>query len=179
MEISYKTQNPGNEHLSIDLIPNKITYLIFFIIWVFVFLISTVLIVYRAYKKKAVNRITIMILANYFVMMAYSMIHYIYWILFSKYGKAWLSYQLTLIFLEAIVLCIYLIIINVVANGYKIVHEQFNWNAFAKNIAIISILVVTSLLMQYTNFFLLIFLVVEIIALVVLLKMDISKTISM
>lgn len=40
IKIFYKVQNPGNEHLPLDLIPNKITYLVFFVIWIGVFLVS-------------------------------------------------------------------------------------------------------------------------------------------
>lgn len=42
VEIEYMVLNPGNEHLSFDLIPNKRTYLMFFIIWATVFFISIV-----------------------------------------------------------------------------------------------------------------------------------------
>lgn len=45
INIYYVVMNPGNEHLSVDLIPNKITYLIFFLLWVIVFAASLLIIV--------------------------------------------------------------------------------------------------------------------------------------
>lgn len=48
LKLSYVVMNPGNEHLSYDLIPNKLTYLIFFITWVIVLLVSSIITGVRA-----------------------------------------------------------------------------------------------------------------------------------
>ena len=64
-----------------------------------------------------------------------------------------------------------------VASGYKIVHLLFQYRRFIKNAVIILFMLLTSLLMSYSNFFLTILMVSEIVILILLLKMDISYTI--
>lgn len=160
------------------MIPNKITYLIFTCIWVCVFLISSTCLLFKTYKTKSINMVSVLILLTYLAILVYCIVRYIYWMLKSEYGRSWLGFELPLILIETTILLLYLIIISLVAHGYKVVNENLTWAALVKNIVIILIFVVTSLLMQYTNFFLMIFMVVEIIALVLLLKMDINKTIS-
>jgi hypothetical protein len=178
IRIEYKVVNPGGEHLSADLIPNKATYLIFFVIWILVFIISTAWMVRKILKWNSVSYLSITILLTYLMITIYCILRYFYWLEMSKYGQVESFYEIILLAIEAFILLWYLVILNMVANGYKIVHPRFQTKAFCKNTVITIFILCTSLLMQYSNFFLMIFMVVEIVILVLLLKMDIWHNIT-
>lgn len=174
IKINYVVVNPGNEHLSYDLIPNKITYLIFFITWVIVLVISSIITGLRACYKKNVNYLSILILISFVFITSYWIVRYAYWMSFSKRGEVDYRFDLFVKMLEIAALFFYLVIINMVASGYRIVSLEFKFFKFIKNIFIIFLLVMTSLFMEYSNFFLMIFMAIEIVALVLILKIDIN-----
>jgi hypothetical protein len=93
---------------------------------------------------------------------------------FSKRGEVDYRFDLFVKMLEIAALFFYLVIINMVASGYRIVSLEFKFFKFIKNIFIIFLLVMTSLFMEYSNFFLMIFMAIEIVALVLILKIDIN-----
>lgn len=94
--------------------------------------------------------------------------------IFSKSGVVDHRFNLFVKMIEIAAFFSYLIIINMVASGYRIVSLEFKFFKFIKNIFIIFLLVMTSLFMEYSNFFLMIFMAIEIVALVLILKIDIN-----
>jgi hypothetical protein len=94
--------------------------------------------------------------------------------IFSKTGEVDYRFNLFVKLLEITAFFFYLIIINMVASGYRIVSDEFKFFKFIKNTFIIFLLVMTSLFMEYSNFFLMIFMGIEIAGLVLILKIDIN-----
>jgi len=178
ISLTYKALNPGKEHLSVDLIPNKLTYLIFFITWIIVSAISCLMISYRIFKKQSLSYLSILILCSYFMITCYLILRYVYWALISWLGKVSIYFEGSLILLEVLIMLVYLIIINLVANGYKIVTDSFSWGRFTKNLVIMLLIVFTSFFVQFQNLFLMIFLVAEVIVMVIFLYVDIKSWIS-
>lgn len=119
-----------------------------------------------------------MILVIYFAIMIYCIIRYTYWMLLSKYGNDRIVFDLSNLFLEIFIMTMYLTIINMMAQGYQIMSFSFTFKPFIKNVIIGSFILITQLLMTFANFFLMIFMVVEIIILILVLKMDISSNIT-
>lgn len=174
LKLSYVVMNPGNEHLSYDLIPNKLTYLIFFITWVIVLLVSSIITGVRAWYKRNYNYLSILILVTFFFITWYWVVRYFYWMIFSREGEVDSKFDLFVKMLETASFLFYLIIINMVAWGYRIVTLEFKFFKFIKNVFIIFLLMMTTLFMEYSNFFLMIFMAVEIVGLVIILKVDIN-----
>lgn len=171
--INYVVVNPGNEHLSFDLIPNKITYLVFFLTWICVLLVSGGIVGFKAFRKHNLSYLSILILFSYGLITGYLVLRYAYWIVFSNYGRVNGYFETVVNLLEVSTFMIYLVIINLVASGYRIVCESFSWGRFTKNIVVMSFIVVISLFLRYTNFFLLIFVAVGLIVMVIFLRLDI------
>jgi len=96
----------------------------------------------------------------------------------SKFGRIELIFDLLMALIEVLNQLFYLVILTLVANGYKILHPKFQCKSYTKNIIITFFILLTSLALRYSNFYMMIIMIVEIIALVVLLKMDISNTIT-
>lgn len=110
---------------------------------------------------------------TYFTLTLYCISRYFYWWAMSKFGRIELIFDLLMVGIEVLIQLFYLVILNLVANGYKILHPKFKWKSSAKNVIITLFILFTSLVMQYSNFYMMIIMIVEIFALVVLLKMDI------
>ena len=176
--IQYQVLNPGNEHLSLDLIPNKITYYIFFIVWILVFIISTIWMIRKWWMRKKPNLLCLLILSTYFLIMIYWIGKYYYWKFLSIRGKIDDAYEIIFLALETLIMGLYLSIINMMAYGYQITTMNVKFNPFLKNILIMGFILLTSMLMKLSRFVVMIFMIVEIIALILLLNMDIFTNIS-
>lgn len=174
LKLTYVVMNPGNEHLSYDLIPNKLTYLIFFITWVIVLLVSSIITGAKAWYKRNFNYLSILILVTFFFITWYWLARYAYWTIFSSRGEVDSKFDFFVKMLETASFLFYLIIINMVGWGYRIVTLEFKFFKFIKNVFIIFLLMMTTLFMEYSNFFLMIFMAVEIVGLVIILKVDIN-----
>ncbi|CAI2370146.1 unnamed protein product [Moneuplotes crassus] len=175
--INYTVVNPGGEHLSVDLIPNKLTYLVFFITWICVLLISSAVVSLRVYKRHDLSYICLLILLSYFIITSYLILRYIYWRNFSKNGKVNIYFEGFLNFIEVFSIVMYLIIIHLVGSGYKIISNSFSCYKCAKNIAVMLCIGITSLFLRYTSFILLIFFGTEVIIMVIFLRCDIQSCI--
>lgn len=56
--VNYVALNPGDEHLSFDLIPNKMTYAIFSLTWIGMLVFSTVIVGRQAIKTRRFNYVS-------------------------------------------------------------------------------------------------------------------------
>ena len=173
-KVKYVVLNPGNEHLSFDLIPNKVTYLVFFLTWIGVLIVSGFLTGVRALKRRSLSYLSVLILFSYSVITLYLILRYVYWKVFSNNGTVSPYLSVTVNLIEVTSLGIYLVILSMVANGYKIVNNKFSCASFAKYIVIIFFILITSLFLNYVDFFLLFFITSEIIIFVLFLKVDTS-----
>ena len=176
--IEYTMLNPGNEHLSYDLIPNKITYFVFLILWIIGFGLTTVDIIFKKVKNHKLFSFNLLINLSFFALMLYWTTQYAYWMNLSRTGKETVIISLMILFFEILTLWYYLIILLIIANGYKIVYDEFRWKSSGKVLILIGFILMTNLLMKYSNFYLMIILLVEIIILVLLLKMDINSNVT-
>ena len=174
----YKVINPGNEHLSTDMIPNKKTYLIWVIIWILIFIASSSLIIVKIYQTKSFNIHSILILINYFIVTIFWIGKYFYWINLSKHGKISDAADPLLLIFESIILTLYLLIINLYASGYKIVNQYFRFLSFAKNLIAIGFYVIFALILNYQFLFVVIFMLILIVIMILMLRMDISTSIQ-
>ena len=178
LKIEYFVVNPNDEHLSSDMIPNKVTYLVCIIIWVFVFIFSTILMIFRIIKTRYFSIHCILILINYFFVTLYWIYKYCYWNALSNIGYVAEINDIGILAIENASLILYLFIINLIASGYKIVHQNFKLISFAKNLIVIGFFVIFSLLLNFSIVFILIFMLIIIIILIMVIRMDISASIQ-
>ena len=176
--IDYSVINPGEEHLSSDAIPNKTTYLYWLIISLTVFVVSIVLIIVRIWKASHLSFYWILILINYFLIMIYWISKYIYWVDLSLYGSSSLFWDYFILSLEVLIPILHISIINLIAIGFKIVHQYFQHLSFVKNVIAIGFYVIILLLLYINLYFVFIFMIIEIIVLLLVLRMDVSASIK-
>ena len=127
---------------------------------------------------KKPNLICLMILTTYFLIMFYCISKYYYWRYLSIRGKIDQIYDVIFMFIEVLIMGLYLLIINMMAYGYQITTMTVRLSPFLKNIIITGFILLTSMLMRISTIVVMMFMVVEIIALILLLNMDIFTNIN-
>ena len=93
-------------------------------------------------------------------------------------GKIDQIYDVIFMFIEVLIMGLYLLIINMMAYGYQITTMTVRLSPFLKNIIITGFILLTSMLMRISTIVVMMFMVVEIIALILLLNMDIFTNIN-
>lgn len=93
-------------------------------------------------------------------------------------GKIDEIYDVIFMFIEVLIMGLYLLIINMMAYGYQITRMSVRLSPFSKNIIIMGFILLTSMLMRISTVVVMMFMVVEIIALILLLNMDIFQNIN-
>lgn len=101
-----------------------------------------------------------------------------YWNYLSQSGVIPEVPEVVLLLLEYLIMTLYLVIINLNACGYKIVHQYFRFLAFAKNFIAIGFYVMLALILNFRVFIVVIFMFVLILIMILMLRMDISESIQ-